>query len=104
MKDPWDVETGPRPVTRVKRERTVERAGDLLAERRGYEALKVRVMGQDGFPDKWYVRKGHTLIWEWKKLGEVPEGLQPLRLEWLAEVGYDVGWSDNVAEFERRLK
>ena len=102
--DPFADDSRPVPIKRKKRERTVERAGDRMAKRAGYEPLKMKVVGKDGFPDKWYVRADHTLIWEWKKPGEEPKGHQIERMKWLAKMGYDVGWSDNINDFFARLK
>lgn len=101
-KNPWDDPTAaPIKVERKPRERSVQQRGDRYAKSLGFEAYKVRVVGQDGFPDKVYMGHGLTIWWEWKKKGKKPEPHQYNRMTELRAAGQvHVGWSDNFEEFK----
>lgn len=101
IEDPWDSDAPLVKITRPVRERTVEQRGDRYAKKFGFKAYKLKVVGQDGFPDKVYLGRGKMLWWEWKKLGEEPEPHQYERMKELREAGQkNVGWSGNFEDFK----
>jgi hypothetical protein len=104
--DPFgaDVLLEPVKITRAKRERHYEDTGNRYAKSKGFEVYKVRFVGQSGFPDRLYMKKGKKqLWWEWKRPDEKPEPLQYTRMTELRETGAEVGWSDNVQDFKDAL-
>jgi hypothetical protein len=54
-------------VLRPKSETDIEQADRDRAKAAGWKVYKLVCVGQKGFPDRLYVRKGVSILMEWKK-------------------------------------
>ena len=72
-------------------ERDIERKVCKQAEREGWLALKLVCLGHRGFPDRWFIREGPTIVLiEFKKPGEKPRKLQRHVCKMLQKMGMNV--------------
>lgn len=78
------------------REIEIERPASEYAERRGWFEVKVMQTSKRGFPDRYYVRKGRTILVEYKAPGEEPTVQQARRHRELRAHGAEVFVIDNL--------
>ncbi len=102
---PFDVELKMVKPKKLRKERTRESAGNRYAKSLGWDCYKVRFVGQAGFPDRLYMKRGSNkkLWWEWKKVGESPDARQLQRIEELRATGDPVGWSSDIDIFKKAI-
>jgi len=84
--------------------RDVERPCVKLAKAAGYTEVKVMKASRRGFPDRLFMKPGHSFWCEMKDDGEEPTEQQLLRHEELRAAGQEVHWVDNVESFRVILK
>lgn len=77
-------------------EKTVEGEGSDYAIARGWYEVKIMKTSKRGFPDRYYVRAGRTILVEWKRPGEGPNPQQVKRHRELRAHGAEVFVIDNM--------
>lgn len=80
------------------REIEIERPASEYAEKRGWFEVKVMQTSKRGFPDRYYVRNGRTILVEYKAPGEVPSPQQARRHRELREHGAEVFVIDSLED------
>lgn len=84
-------------IPQMTTEADIENAFVAYASSRGCEALKLRIDGQNGWPDRTVISPGGVLFMEFKR----PEGkLRPMQKVWrkmLREMGHEV-WTPRSVE------
>ena len=69
------------------------------AEKHGWIAVKVNILGNVGYPDRIFIGPHGRTVWiEMKKRGQKPRKMQYYRMYTLAEREHTVGWFDNAEE------
>lgn len=80
----------------MTREIEIERPASEYAERRGWFEIKIEKASKRAFPDRYYVRKGRTILVEYKAPGEGPTEQQAKRHRELRAHGAEVFVIDNL--------
>lgn len=80
----------------MTREIEIERPASDYAELRGWFEVKIMQASKRGFPDRYYVRDGRTVLVEYKAPGEAPSRQQVRRHHELREHGAEVHVIDNL--------
>lgn len=68
------------------------------AKRNGILTTKLKIEGQNGWPDRAFWLPGTPAVIEFKRIGERPRKLQFYIMKQLAALGYNVFWTDNYEE------
>lgn len=76
-------------------ERSIENAVVEWATRHGILALKLNTWGNNGWPDRQFLKNGKVLFIEFKKPGEGAEPLQVVRHDRLRALGFEVQIHDD---------
>lgn len=105
MKEFFESFEGETPPPRVKgtRERTVERPAVSWATARGWWQRKYKTPGNNGVPDRQFVKKGKHLYVEFKRPGKEPTDFQEIIHGEMRQAGMDVQWADDLGDFKKIL-
>lgn len=81
-------------------EAKIERdACDLVWKHLGIQGSKLKVLGDDGYPDRiFWIPGGYPLLIEFKAPGESPRPKQAHIHKWLRRLGYRVEVFDNAVD------
>lgn len=82
----------------------LEAKGCRYAIATGWLVRKVKYIGRDAAPDRWFLKNGRWKIIELKDYGEKPTPQQLLEMQRLKDAGADVHWVDNFEDFVRALE
>ena len=75
------------------------------ARRRGVLTTKLKIAGQNGWPDRaFWLPGGQVMMVEFKRKGERPRKLQRHVMERLKDLGFAVFWTDDADEAIRYLE
>jgi hypothetical protein len=85
----------------MRRESHIERAVCKRAEKLGWWALKFKVIGRAGYPDRMFLRAGKLIFVEFKAPGKKPRALQNWVFRKLHEAGFAVYVIDSEIGVER---
>lgn len=72
------------------RELVIERDSVDYAEKAGWLVRKCVYAGRRGSPDRWFFKKGHLVLIEFKKPGEKPDAVQQREHDRLRGAGFKV--------------
>ena len=84
-------------------EADLEKAAVRWARARGWHSRKYRTAGRRAEPDRIFIRSGHVLFVEFKRVGNVPTAQQWLAIDDLRAAGADVVWLDSIEDFRAVL-
>ena len=87
----------------TKLEKAIEKQACKWAESNGWLHYKMNVLGQRGWPDRVFIKKGKVLYVEFKAPGKEPNPLQTYRLNSLRMKGVSAFWVSSVLEFTSML-
>ena len=90
----------------IRLESDVEKRACRLAEKAGWQALKLVCVGHKGFPDRWFIKPGPVIvIIEFKAPGKRARKLQRYVCAMLSKLGFEVHEEvDNVDDAMRILE
>ena len=78
------------------RESLIEKKADQVARQKGWYAIKMKSVNNNGLPDKLYIRNGVFLFVEYKAPNEKPRKLQQFVIEQLTQQGAKVVVIDSL--------
>jgi hypothetical protein len=86
----------------IRENKHVEKPACVYAEERGWMQRKV---GDDGWPDRVFIRKGRTVWWEFKiPAGGILSPKQTQRIKELNEHGAEVHHGGDLERFKRIMR
>lgn len=89
----------------MRPEEKIEQAVVAWAEARGWDAIKMNIQGNRGYPDRLFISQVGVHVWiEFKRPGEKPRKLQDYRLKALRKRSVHATWVDSVAHGQEMLK